>query len=124
MPFGDVLVHRGVVLRMEPVGEWVAGSREEQEVEGPHFDCAFFPPGARETGPRARVSAAPLLLISPTDHLGAPLNLAAGDRVRISGPGLALIWLGEWMLDGPPQEFGRPGAAPVGYQATLKRVTD
>lgn len=124
MPLEDILVHVAVPLRTVGDGDWIEGEREERIVEGVPVECAFFPPGSRERGPRSRVSDTPLLLTGPEDFVGARISLSGGDRVRLSGEGLDARWFGEWMLDGDPQQLGKPGEEPVAYQVQLRRITD
>lgn len=123
MPLEDICVHRATVKRTERTGEKVEGEWEEAAVDGQTFDCILFPP---EPGPEQnllrRVILVPTLLHYAEDVAGAPLTLSKDEEVDVTVIGIPAKWGGRWQVDGEPQPFGPPGAAPVGELATLKRV--
>lgn len=132
MPLDSVLVHRGVPLRR--TGEaWVEGHKVPGgETPGTPFDCCLFlPKGTEDTVIQmGRQVSEPTLLYAPEDDAAQPIGLKPEDAILITAPelnaarGMAANAQERWQVVGAPQPFGKPGEDVLGFQATLRLVTE
>lgn len=135
MPLEDVCVHLGKPLKTGEGGTWIEGEFvPNAEAEGAPFPCVLFLPQSTTeetvTVPIGRRITEPTLLYLPEDDDGNPVALNAEDSVLINAPEL---WEAEGKLPdfweryqvvGRPQPFGKPGEPVIGFQATLRLVSD
>jgi hypothetical protein len=139
VPFRDVLKHLAAPIRTGEGSTWVEGEIVAgPPVPGTQFRCVLFLPspadedagGAGTAVFSGRRVIRPTLLYAPRDLAGEYVALSAEDEVdviaaehnRVQGipEGQAVRWL----VQGTPQIFGKPGAEPVGFQATLQRIEE
>lgn len=123
-------------------GEWYPLNPDEPGEGGsppppsrgvPFDGCLFLPRG--EEGGAANVVVLggrqvrrPTLLFLPENDVGEPVALDPKDRVAIVAeelneaegrPAAAEV---EWLVDGKPQPFGKPGDDVIGFLAILAKV--
>lgn len=132
MPLEDVLADHARVRRLTATGPLVEGERDVAFVDGPAFACLLtLPGGAEQADPSGRrVVRSPTLLCAATAVDGSRVALRAGDELLIESTatniaeGAPTGTFARWQLDGQPQPMVRPGEAPFGFNATVKRVED
>ena len=117
MPYADVLVHTAQPVE-EAAGHTpprVEGDYDVVETLGPPFPCCLFMSFTSESDRRGRTAVEPLIL-APGD-----VRLERTQRLRITAPEVTGPDPVEWQILAV-QPFGKPGAALVGKQATLRRI--
>lgn len=129
MALADRLHNTMRIVTTAGTGALIEGQRDEQEQFSAVIRCLLTTaPTAQQAAPSGRRDqVGPVLLCAPRDATGAAIALRPGVTVEVTAP---IVHAAEGVTDPARYEIegvqplARPGSLPMGFNASLVRVTD